>query len=347
MKNNNDYLNKLLNKNFDSINKFNLDDNNNLYLDDDNNLKIINYCNFNEYINYKFTLKQLKILAKKFHLNSYKNKNILKKNIFNYLFITKNCIIIQKNIKKFFAYNFFKLKGPGLFNRSLCNNEFDFLTYDTLDSILLKDFYSFKDNYNFIYGFQINSFYNYVIKSKNKNNILNPYNNSPINKKIIDNFFKMLSYSKLLNYNYFIEDSKNINNNIDTKIFEIFQTIDSFGYNTSLSWFSNLDKINLIILVKELNDIWNYRSNLSFNVKKDISPPYGNPFANINIYKLNNLNIYQIKKIIYNIFDKLVNKGIDQSFRTLGCLYILTALTIVSNDAAESMPWLYESVNII
>ena len=28
-------------------------------------------------------------------------------------------------------------------------------------------------------------------------------------------------------------------------------------------------------------------------------------------------------------------------------LYILIALTIVSNDAAESMPWLFQSVNII
>jgi len=339
MKNNNDYLNDLLNRDFENKNFSKLDDN--------TDLLFINYNNFHKYVNYDLSLKQLKILAKKFHLNSYKNKDILKKNIFNFLFITKNCITIQKNIKKFIVYNFFKLKGPGLLNKSLCNNEFDFLTYDTLDTIAIKDFFSFKDNCNFIYGFHINSFYNYIIKSKNKNNILNPYNNLPINKKIITDFFKLLSYSKLLNYNYFIEDSKNINNNIDTKIFEIFQTIDSFGYNTSLSWFSNLDKYNLIIFIKELYDIWNYRANLSINVKREISPPYGNPFMNININKLNNLNIYQTKKTIYNIFDNLVNKGITQSYRSLGCLYILTALTIVSNDAAESMPWLFESVNII
>lgn len=355
MKNNNVYLNDLLNRDFNSNNNLELNNNNNFlelnnnFLELDNNVDLvsINYNNFEKYIDYKFTLKQLKILAKKFHLNSCKNKDILKKNVFNFLFITKNSIIIQKNIKKFIVYNFFKLKGPGLLNKCLCNNKFDFLTYDTLDTIMVKDFFSFKDNCNFIYGFYINSFYNYIIKSKNKNNILNPYNNLPINKKIITDFFKLLSYSKLLNYDYFIEDSKTIDNNIDTKIFEIFQTIDSFGYNTSLTWFTNLDKFNLIIFIKELYDIWNYRANLSINVKKEISPPYGNPFMNININKLNNLNIYQIKKTIYNIFDNLVNKGITQSYRSLGCLYILTALTIVSNDAAESMPWLFESVNII
>ena len=64
--------------------------------------------------------------------------------------------------------------------------------------------------------------------------------------------------------------------------------------------------------------IWNYRANLSINVKREISPPYGNPFMNININKLNNLNIYQTKKTIYNIFDNLVNKGITQSYRSLG-----------------------------
>tara|TARA_Y100000389_G_scaffold51879_1_gene47612 strand:+ start:274 stop:1293 length:1020 start_codon:yes stop_codon:yes gene_type:complete len=339
MKNNNNYFDYLLNTEICM--------NNNYKFNENKNLEDINYSNYYKYIDFNYTLKQLKNLAKKFNLNSSKNKDILKKNIFNFFFITKNSIIIQKNIRKFIVSCFIKLKGPGLLNRKQCNNECDFLTFDNLDTIMYKDFFSFNDDCDFVYGFHINSFYNYIIKSKNKNIIINPYNNLVINNKIITDFYKLLSYSKLLNYNCLIEDSKAINNNIDSKIIEIFLTIDSFGYNTSVSWFSNLEKINLIILIKELYDIWNYRANLSIKIKREISPPYGNPFISVDIHKLNNYNTYQIKNFIYNIFDNLVNKGVNHSSKSLGCLYILTALTIVSNDAAESMPWLFQSVNII
>lgn len=339
MKNNNVYFDYLLNNEMCINNHYKFNEN--------KNLEDINYSNYYEYIDFNYTLNQLKILAKKVHINSSKNKDILKKNIFNFFLITKNAIIIQKNIRKYIVTCFIKLKGPGLLNRTHCNNQFDFLTFDNLDTIMYTDFFSFKDDYNFVYGFHINSFYNYIIKSKNKNIIVNPYNNQVINNKIITDFFKLLSYSKLLNYNCLIEDSKTINNNIDSKIFEIFLTIDSFGYNTSISWFSNLEKYNLILLIKELHDIWNYRANLSIKIKREISPPYGNPFISVDIYKLNNYNTYQIKNFIYNIFDNLVNKGINHSSKSLGCLYILIALTIVSTDAAESMPWLFQSVNII
>ena len=40
----------------------------------------------------------------------------------------------------------------------------------------------------------------------------------------------------------------------------------------------------------------------------------------------------------------MINKGINNEYRSLGALYILTALTLVSSDAASALPWLYDSV---
>ena len=39
-----------------------------------------------------------------------------------------------------------------------------------------------------------------------------------------------------------------------------------------------------------------------------------------------------------------IPSGIDQDSRSLGALYVLTALTLVSPNAADAMPWLYNSV---
>ena len=56
------------------------------------------------------------------------------------------------------------------------------------------------------------------------------------------------------------------------------------------------------------------------------------------------LSYNEIKKRCVNILDILVNTGINQESRGLGAYYILACLTLVNNDAAEAMPWLYQAV---
>ena len=45
-----------------------------------------------------------------------------------------------------------------------------------------------------------------------------------------------------------------------------------------------------------------------------------------------------------NIMEKLVKNGVNRPSRCLGANYVLCALTLVSPDAAEALPWLYQSV---
>ena len=59
---------------------------------------------------------------------------------------------------------------------------------------------------------------------------------------------------------------------------------------------------------------------------------------------MHQLNYYTLKKFIVNIIDSLVNNGINSSSRSLGAYYVLACLTLVNNDAAIAMPWLYQSV---
>ncbi len=43
--------------------------------------------------------------------------------------------------------------------------------------------------------------------------------------------------------------------------------------------------------------------------------------------------------------ENIVTKGINHASKTLGANYVLCALTLVNNDAAQSLPWLYQSVS--
>ena len=132
------------------------------------------------------------------------------------------------------------------------------------------------------------------------------------------------------------------------KILTLFQRIDSLGNYTNIKWFMELDKYGLVHFIRELADIWNYRANLTQETKRAIVPPSGNPFhsEHININNLPQYNFIQIKKYSIQIIDLMINKGINEQSCVLGSYYVLCALTMVSSDAADSLPWLYEAVNV-
>jgi hypothetical protein len=45
-----------------------------------------------------------------------------------------------------------------------------------------------------------------------------------------------------------------------------------------------------------------------------------------------------------NIFDNIISKSPERTNQSLGAFYILGSLTLVSQNAANALPWLYESV---
>ena len=98
--------------------------------------------------------------------------------------------------------------------------------------------------------------------------------------------------------------------------------------------------------MRELIDIWTYRAELSQETKRAICPPAGNLFAVFNYNYLNNeTNINNIQNYILLFLEKLVNSGTDTSSRSLGAYYVLAALTLVNENAAITLPWLYHSVS--
>ena len=56
--------------------------------------------------------------------------------------------------------------------------------------------------------------------------------------------------------------------NIKYEIIDLFQHFDDLGIYTNINWFLQLNKIKLIRYYKELMDIWNYRANLTMQIKE-------------------------------------------------------------------------------
>ena len=131
--------------------------------------------------------------------------------------------------------------------------------------------------------------------------------------------------------------------NIEQRAFNLFQDIDSLGNYTNPVWFMELRRHQILLYLKEFHDIWTYRAQLSDQVKHEICPQ-GNPLSAIHISELAHIPFRELQHTILVLMETMVRGGINQNSRYLGSTYVLCALTLVNDTAAEALPWLYESV---
>jgi len=315
----------------------------------DDNIVTPKFSEFSTITTTNYNVQQLKAFAKHHKLKISGNKNQLIVRLFVFLKLSNSIVKIQKIFRGKIQRNYNKCHGPAFLNRGLCTNTSDFLTIENMDDLSFSQFFSYKDIDGFIYGFDIISLYNLIIKSGK--NVKNPYNRNLIPDDVISNIRKLIRLSKLLKIHIDI-DIRDINNDIsnqksiELKILDIFQQIDSLGNYSDPAWFLSLNRQQVLKFVRELHDIWDYRAQLTLETKRNICPPNGDPFRGINVnHIINESNIDNIRKLIYPLLDKFVNSGIDKDSKSLGAYYVLGALTLVNQNAATTLPWLFQSVS--
>ena len=311
------------------------------------NYHLLDYTNFN--------CVQLKQFLKTNKLNVGGSKTELINRLYNYLSKSTKILIIQKYFRRYLVVLYLKYKGPGLFNRSICVNDEDFLTMDNIKSIHVTQFFSFNEDNNVVYGFDILSFDNLIKqsnsqknqKNQKKNQILNPYNRAIISSSILNKYYNVIRIGEILklNINTQIEVIKVSNEKIiDLRVLDLFQHINLLGNYSDASWFNNLQRTQLLKIIKELGEIWNFRSQITDETKKAICFPHGNPFIHFSYSQImNEPNVDHIKQVTLTILENMCTCGIDNDSKTLGSYYVLGALTLVSIPAAIALPWLYQS----
>lgn len=338
---------------------------------------ILTYAEHPKLLEYNYNVSQLKRLCKNYGLKISGNKNQLFKRVYDFLRQSVSSLQIQRIIRGYLLRKYLRMLGPALFpsQRSKCVNECDFYTLDSLREIPFYRFFSFKDEDDFIYGFDFCSLYN-LIKSST-NGIQNPFNRKPIpsyiSRKLRHLIYKARKYGYTVSIQLDVETNNTgltnshantVDNELETntpgnneimidepyirqKTMSLFQQFDQLGFYTDLDWFMSLSAHSLRQFYRQLNDIWVYRANLSHDMKCMICPPYGNPFfttyplsANMNPHT--DMELLVSKFCILEIGENLI-KSIDNSNKWLGASYFLTALTLVNTNAAEAMPWLFEA----
>lgn len=253
-------------------------------------------------------------------------------------------INIQRRIRQHLKEKQLAQYGEGFFDKQLCQNSEDFYTFENYNDISDDYFFSYKDVHNKVYYFDIRSFYKLLNSNKNP---INPYNREAIPSDIIDIAMKRINYMDNNGIpTKFVEDNIPMTEEqiFFNRVLDIFQKIDSLNVTaagTDPKWLSELNIAKLKKFYRNLEDIWNYRADLSIQQKKQIVPD--NNIFNISINKIFMTdNLKKVRKIVLDDLDKLVSSGISDNHKSTGCYYILIALSEISPACGSSLPWLVQ-----
>lgn len=320
-----------------------------------------------------YNVIQLKEICKHYKLKVSGVKKELIERITVYFKQNDSIKIIQRACRNYIYRKYVKLRGPARLTRSLCVNDNDFYTIESIKDIPFSQFFSYKDSDGKIYGFNIISLYSILFTHKDDVSCSNPYNRNTFPKYVYKKIKKILKLSKVVNeviHTSVSEDDDDIDDEVPLSAFasasasalvgniitpeleveylcnSLFQYIDRLGNYTDPNWLLSLNAVQLSKFIHELNDIWFYRSQLSHQTRVQICPPLGNPFINapINLFNVNR-SVLEWKRISLNIIENMIKKAVASADRSLGANYVLCALTLVSEHAAHAIPWLYHSVS--
>ena len=297
----------------------------------------------------KINVAQLKDLCTYYKVKKTGKKIDLINRLYIYLKRSNFALIIQNCFRKHLRKIYIKSGGPGVRNRHLCRNDTDFYTLEETASIPEAQFYSISDNNGNIFGFDMMSIYQLIQSCRGRNEdkpILNPYTREMLSLHDILMVNIRIRLSGVLKIPIMIKPKQekiDDKRQVEMDCIAIFQIINDLGNYADSNWFEALDKNEMLSFMRELHDIWNYRAQISEETKREIVNPRGNPFDSLQLMTSSNSD-YTIKINALKVISNFVTNGIDREHSSLGALYVLSALTLVSEPARLALPWLYSSV---
>jgi len=323
--------------------------------------------------NTKYTLAELRTLCSHYGIKKSGTKPELTLRVYTHLKQSYYIVRIQRVYRNFVSSKYRSLCGPGYLHTSECVNDTDFYTFDKLSHIKPTELFTYRDNDDKIYGFHVASIFHLIISSYP--NITNPYNRKLIPASIIRNLYEKLIYGSLLGFRVSVKlDDEDVEESASSSagstsggggggggagglsrekqeelfIVDLFQHINTLGNYSDSEWFIALQRADLIRFIRNVHDIWYYRANLSQEMKERICPPNGNPFvlqnSHVNLNVITLLTDPEIRTICVSVIERMVRRGVTREDQCLGAFYVLATLTIVSQDARNALPWLYEAV---
>ena len=162
------------------------------------------YMTYEEFTKRNIDLKKLKHPVLKQTCKEYKlkvtgTKPILIARLAEFFINIKATILIQSIVRMKQNMVYVNKRGPAVMNRDLCNNSTDFVTMEDIHEIPFEIFFSYKDEKDFVYGFNVVSLIN-LIKTNRK--MENPYNRCAFTETVKNDIITLYNCTCFVNKHF-------------------------------------------------------------------------------------------------------------------------------------------------
>ena len=315
----------------------------------------------------KCKLPELKEIARQRGLRTSGKKDDLKQRIQENITQHAKANVVQHAFRGHMARQWIRLKKT---SSATPVNDSDFYTLEPVKEMEFLYYIDYVDEQNnMTYVFNINSLMNLLAKT---GSMSNPYTRDKLDVNLLHRMIRViqLTYvlfpgSELINccentqtqnvqtQNVQMGQTQfapalplNPNTNYTTLANELFMKLDALGNYTNIGWFTRLNNTQLCLFIMRICHFWN---KIERSLRRKICPRR-NLFSteNLGINSMDeNRPIAENRALVIRIGETLVNDGIDAEHRTLGAMYFLTGLTVVSMEVRQELPWLYDNYFVI
>jgi hypothetical protein len=224
---------------------------------------------------------------------------------------------------------------------ALATNEEEFASLEPLASIPTPYVFTFVDLQHKLWVFDIRSL---AASPRNGAALRNPYNRVSLEASVVARYeARMLwlqrrSYCRIV---YSPSTDLTVRQRWNHRILEVFLTLDSLGFIVNPVWFEELTPPQHMYFRYQLDDIWSRRVKPEDReaILPGITGRSGGRLFTRRLFPGIGPDTTAAETL--QIIERLTTASPDKALRTLGALYILAALTTVSEQAREAYPWLW------
>jgi hypothetical protein len=260
----------------------------------------------------------------------------------------RDLVKLQACVRGWLVRNRLRVHGAAIFNRSICNNAVDPVTLTELDDIPAQFMFSFSitrpdieippeeffsnPDPKVTYGFDVRSLKSLLEKTMMEN----PFTREALPKSVQDRIHACFEVASPFRR---VLSPRIATGSVDEQAFKCFHDIYlATGCFVDEAWFLRLDRLRLIDMFRHCYNTWRYRIGATPEIRRRFVPPGVHVFSNYG--EMLGANPYHLRRILLSDFEKLLSHPQDPADRCTAAMWILIALTTVSDEAADALPHL-------
>jgi hypothetical protein len=237
-------------------------------------------------------------------------------------------------------------QGAGAFNRKPSCNETELYTLDPIAMIPDLYYISFVGPSRNLWSFDIRSLGQLLIRGELKQN---PYTREPLGDSVFKKICSRVTWLRERKYNILFPQGADLTPEQvwKQKVLDLFLRIESCGFHVSCEWFHAMTLQDHEKFYKVLYNLWNFHIGLTNVEREAIVPGYATskPLFRYRPEQVNGRhNIGWWERCTIGLIEALLTRSPNVEQQRLGAMYCLMGFVCVSHDAAESFPWLVETM---